>query len=295
MAGTDKDYRENALTVAGTDALVAVRLCNFETSKAYLLTDHMAFLDSRVRPLLRNMPSAWVDIIGYASHRGDEGFNQRLSDQRCHKVRDYLAELDDANFQIVQGLGESQSGSDGEQDNSGWWRAVAVYVYGTKPATAGPATVNDTSMEFKIRLIRGGTLGAKGGIIDSYYFDIIDTKRSVGARFHYFGMGGTLPVPGLPVAMVDHGPFTPFRTTAPVRLSDFSGSAELFQDPGVAAGPVSIGGTYNLSIESRNLTEVGATVRPGIIPISGGFGIESPSPGSASKGLLKMEGTSSPR
>ena len=58
MAGTGEDYRENALTIAGTGALVAVRLCNFETGRDYLLTDHMAFLDSRVRPLLPWIPKA---------------------------------------------------------------------------------------------------------------------------------------------------------------------------------------------------------------------------------------------
>lgn len=297
MAGTDKDYSENALTIAGTGALVAVRLCNFETSKAYLLTDHMAFLDSRVRPLLRSMPSAWVDIIGYASHRGNEGFNQRLSEQRCHKVRDYLAELDDANFQIVQGVGESQSGSDGEQDNYGWWRAVAVYVYGTRPATAGPATVDDTSTEFKIRVVGGASGGRWGANFDDYTFEIIDIRRSIGAKFLYFGEGMTipLPLPGLPVSQVGAGGFTSFRTSAPVRLVDFDGTAELYQDPGAALGPFSAGGTYRLSIESKSLTRAGAWVIPSIIAMSGGWGLETPSTGSATFGLLKMQGTSTPR
>lgn len=295
MAGTDKDYRQDVVTIAGTGAMLAARLCNFETARSYLLREHMEFLDSRVRPLLRSMQGPWVDIIGYASHRGGEGYNQRLSEQRCQKVRDYLDALDDVNFQIVRGLGETQSGSDGEADNYGWWRAVGIYVYATRPPRA-PAD-DGRSTEFKIRVL-GGASASYYAQADDYTFEIVDTKHDVGATFLYYGFGGTIPlppqIPSIPFSQVKAGPFTPFRTTAPVFLSDFDGAAELYQDPGIAYGWDSMGGTYRLVIESTSLYKAGVSVRPSIIPISGGFGLATPSAGSASFGLLKMRAPGSP-
>lgn len=297
MAGTDKDYRQNVVTIAGTGAMLAARLCNFETARSYLLREHMDFLDSRVRPLLRSMQGPWVDIIGYASHRGGEGYNQRLSEQRCQKVRDHLDALDDVNFQIVRGLGETQSGSDGEADNYGWWRAVGIYVYATRPPRQGPSTVDDTSTEFQIRLVAGASGGLEGSNFDDYTFEIVDTRRNISARFLYLGAGLTIPLPGLPVSQAKMGPFTPFQTNAPVRLLDFDGAAQLYQDPGVTIGPWTPEdfGTFRLSIESNRLAAAGARVIPSLIPISGGWGLQTPSLGSVSAGTLRMQGTSTPR
>lgn len=295
MAGRGEDHRESVVTIGGTRALLAVRLCNFETSQSYLLREHMDALNRRVRPLLHSLKGSWVDLIGYASHRGAEGFNQALSEQRCRKVRDYLAVLDDVKFQIVQGLGESRSGPDGEADNSGWWRAVEVYVYGTKPRPDAPDV--DTSTEFQIRVLAGASGGLLGSNFDDYTFEIVDTRRNVGAKFLYLGAGLSVPnpIPGLPVSQTKAGDFTPFRTSAPVRLADFDGAAQLYQDYGATLGSWSAEGTFRLSIESNRLPRAGARVIPSIIPISGGWGLQTPSTGSVSAGTLRMQGASTPR
>ncbi|MBW8726231.1 MAG: hypothetical protein JF625_13875 [Inquilinus limosus] len=298
MAGRGEDHRETVVTIGGTRALLAVRLCNFETSRSYLLREHMDALDRRVRPLLHSLKGSWVDLIGYASHRGAEGFNQALSEQRCRKVQDYLAVLDDVKFQIVQGLGESRSGPDGDADNSGWWRAVEVYVYGTKPRPDAPDV--DTSTEFQIRVLAGASGGVYAANFDDYTFEIVDTRRNVGAKFLFIGAGLSLTavvpqIPGLPVSQTKAGNFTPFRTSAPVRLADFAGWAQLYQDPGATLGSWSVAGTLRLSIESDRVVAAGARVMPSIIPISGGWGLQTASLGSASVGRLSMEGAPTPR
>ncbi|MGK9234101.1 hypothetical protein KXS07_17510 [Inquilinus limosus] len=297
MAGQSEDYRESVVIVAGTRAIRTVRLCNFETGRSYLLREHMDFLDRQVRPLLRSLKGSWVDLIGFASHRGGEGFNQSLSDQRCRKVQDYLRALDNVNFQTVRGVGESLSGSDGEADNSGWWRAVEVNVYGSRPPRPEPLDLDDTSTEFQIRVLAGASGGLRGANLDDYTFEIVDTRRNVGARFLFLGAGLSAPnpIPGLPVSQTKAGDFTPFRTSAPVRLADFEGWAQLFQDPGATLGPLSVWGTLRLSIESDRLATAGARVMPSTIPIPGGWGLQTPSLGSASMGRLRMQGAPTPR
>ena len=69
--------------INGTLARVAARLCNFRTGDAGLLPSHIAWLDSTLAPVVRALPTPWVDIIGYASHLGNEAFNLRLSFDRC--------------------------------------------------------------------------------------------------------------------------------------------------------------------------------------------------------------------
>lgn len=142
--------------ITGTGAKVAARLCNFETSTAYLKSAHIEFLDKEVASVIRGMQGPWVDLLGYASRRGDAGFNQTLSEQRLQSVKGRIEQYANrVNFQIQTALGESESGPE-ESDNSGYWRAVEVYVYAFKPPAPKPQPpVAAGGTEFQIRVAGG--------------------------------------------------------------------------------------------------------------------------------------------
>lgn len=129
---------EDVQKISGTYAKAAARLCNFETGKSYLLLAHQDFLDNDVRNVIQKMQGPWVDLFGYASRAGDAGFNMNLSDQRIKAVRARIEQYaNQVNFQIHQALGETQSGLN-ERNNDGYYRAVEIYVYASKPPTPVP-------------------------------------------------------------------------------------------------------------------------------------------------------------
>src|SRR5712692_1248815 len=76
-------------------AVLAARLCNFWTDSAVPLQTHRDWLDTHVQPLLRGMPAAWFDLIGYASQLGPAGHNHWLSAERCKKVREWISNYSD--------------------------------------------------------------------------------------------------------------------------------------------------------------------------------------------------------
>lgn len=119
----------------GTGAVIAVRLCNFVRGQASPLDAHRTWLDDNVRPKIMPLTNPWVDLIGYASRLGAPDKNQTLSENRCHEVKKHISGYSPKiSFPMEFGKGESESGSD-ESNDSGYFRAVEVWVYGSRPAT----------------------------------------------------------------------------------------------------------------------------------------------------------------
>ena len=119
-------------------ALAGARLCNFPTGKAILLPAHISWLDSVVPRLLRDLPDPWVDLYGFASHLGNHAFNKRLSVDRCEAVRKHIESYGlKVSFPVEHGFGDNRSAGTAT-DNSGAWRAVEVYVFGTMPPPKPP-------------------------------------------------------------------------------------------------------------------------------------------------------------
>jgi hypothetical protein len=82
------------------------------------------------------------------------------------------------------------------------------------------------------------------------------------------------------------GPPTRVRVIGPtIRVEDFEGDAQLFQDPGITLGPISTPSKVRLSVESKTILEAGARLSPSIIPMKSGKGF-SVSLGSATMGTL---------
>jgi hypothetical protein len=155
--------------------------------------------------------------------------------------------------------------------------------------------VEDGSKVFQIRVVGGLSLAIpilKGPQGDGYTFQIIDVQQRMMGFYQYSGLAIALPSPpGLPISFTGVGPLKTFKTSEPVRLTDFQGHAHLYQDPGSTVGPVSLFGTLRLSFESKNLLRAHARVIPSIVPIDGGPGLQTPSFGSAPvSGVLSLYG-----
>ena len=283
---------KNVQAVTGTPALIGARLSNIPTAKSTLLPAHLAWLDTQAIPLVKTKIAPWIDIIGYASRKGDTAYNQQLSFQRCEAVKSHIRlRLGQAEFNVENARGESES-LGGDKNDDGYWRAVEVYVFGFQPlkpiAKPSPTPLAN---QFKIRLIAGasGTLPYfDGPQADVYYFEIVDVVRRLRSLFGYSGAGLALPtlLPAF-LSVSATGPFKSFTTSRSESLSSFDGAAQVYQDPGITVGPGSAGGTLRLVLESRTLVSHVTLVNPSIIPIAGGtgFGVGT---GSATRGTLRM-------
>ncbi len=76
--------------ITGTQAKLAVRLCNFVTKGDFLLISHQNWLDTNLQPTIRSLTTCWIDITGYASKRGNANYNYSLSKRRCESVEKWV-------------------------------------------------------------------------------------------------------------------------------------------------------------------------------------------------------------
>lgn len=276
--------------ITGTNAKAAARLCNFVTAQYRLLPAHEAWLDSDVQRVLKTMQFPWVDILGYASRRGSAAANLQLSKQRVEatkaKISTYMRGI---NFQIQAGYGEEESGPD-ESNNDGYYRAVEVYVYATRPPPLKPPkpiTVSYT--DFEIRVVGGGSASLIGQA-DNYFFQIVDVTRKLTAFYFYTGVGIGISIPKIPGpgSVTKTGPVTKFKTTGDAELHQFNSRASLYQDAGATLGSSSLGGTMRLDIKEIKGINGFVFTKPGLIPIEGGAGVQMPGAGSVTEGVLAL-------
>ncbi len=281
------------MLISGGPFLIAARLCNFPTGTARLLPKHDDWLTKNVTAALASARSPWIDIVGYASKLGNAKSNTTLSSSRCDAVKSRIrAQNPKATFNVELSKGESESLGD-EDNNDGYWRAVDVYVYGSRPSVpVRPPPLPKKiagSTTFEIRVVGGGSASI---IIqaDNYFFQIVDVPRRRTAFFLYTGGGIGISIPKIPGpgSTTKAGPPTRFYTTRPTSLHMLNSKASLYQDPGATLGPASVGGTMRLSIKEihDHLGWIGTA--PGIIPIEGGPGIQMPGIGSSSEGVLAL-------
>jgi len=281
------------MPISGSPFLVAARLCNFPTGKATLLSGHEEWIQGDARRAMASSRAPWIDIVAYASKRGDAQFNMQLSGARCEAVKAKTRQFHPgAMFNVELHKGETESAG-AENDNDGYWRAADVYVYGVRPTAPvrpppSPVPIMG-STQFEIRVVGGGS----GSIViqtDNYFFQIVNLTERLTAFYFYTGAGIGLSIPKIPGpgSVTKAGPPTRFHTTRPVQLHAFNSRASLYQDPGATVGPVSVGGTMRLALREvlDNFGIVGT--RPSTIPIGGGAGIQMPGLGSASEGVLAL-------
>jgi hypothetical protein len=280
-----------------TRPLVAGRLINFETGKANLLDGHKSWLrDEAAKKGIAKSPNAWVNIWGYASKSGSTDFNLQLSKDRAAAVKKYLGEVIGSHQKIEKittiehGYGEDYIGNNttDPNDNWGYWRAVEVLVFGSKPKIVRlpkkPQPKPQTTF-FEIRVVGGFSASYRAGQTDNYVFQIVDLIRLRTMFYHYTGGGAGLSNI-VPASGTYDGPPRKFSTSHPAELHQFNSTATLGQKPGVTVGPLSLGGALILVIEKIwDGTRIIST-NPKNLEIEGGFGFQSPGFGSATKGTL---------
>jgi hypothetical protein len=285
----------DVMPISGSGAKAAGRLCNFVTSKSFLLLSHQEFLDTQVASAIRSFQNPWVEIRGYASRIGNASFNQRLSERRVESVKARIEQYTNkVNFKVSVGYGESQSGED-ELDNSGYYRAVEVLVFGSRPPTPQPPKPPELgSKAFAIKhlssfnLTTPGIDGPQGSMMT---FAIVDINARRIASYSYNAIGIAVPfLPGLPISFARAGSWKKFGTTNGVNLNDFVGSTYVGQEPGAQLGNFSAWGNLQVMFETQRLGAKLATTVPISIIVSTGPGFSTPSLGSFGRGNFKMIG-----
>lgn len=309
-----EDHPEDVVTlkVTGETALprMAGRLCNFATNKHALWPEHTAWLRLNIVPLLRDPRGAWVDVLAYASNRGDVGRNQKLSERRRDAVVNFLrTETGNPNLpiNIDRAFGETAYTGGNPNSNAGWDRAVDVYVYGG-PKPERPPPIRIGSIHFKIRCIGGIAPGVgipgvpgitPGG--DFFLFEVVDLEKKEAATFLYRGMGFSigLPLPKVKIPFipgVSAGDYAEIELTNAADLPDFGGPANLITHPGASVPWKSVGGDVELRFNSADFVRRGVRVRqkgpakhlPGYVRMGTGAGISLPSLGGPTEGKFEM-------
>ena len=286
------------LALDGTRALVAGRLINFATGKPYLQEGHKRWLLDKVMPAILASPNYWIDLYGYASKLGNSRFNLELSQSRAEAVKRFLAQqlasqgksIEDR-VKIDKGFGEDAPGYFAkESDNSSYWRAAEVVVFGSRPTIVRPPLKPPVQATiFKIRVVGGGSASI-GLQADNYFFQIVDVTRRQTAFYFYTGAGLGISLPKIPGpgSVTKVGPLTKFRTSRSAELYQFNSRASLFQDPGLTFGSFSVGGTLRLTMNNIQDSAGLISTIPITIPIEGGSGIQMPGLGSVSEGVLAL-------
>ena len=107
---------EPTLETAKAGDTIVLRGVNFDSGRATLTANARALLDDVARQL-NQRADLKVEIGGHTDGRGDEGYNQSLSERRAQSVRDYLAGqgVDAARLAAV-GYGEAQPVDTNETD-----------------------------------------------------------------------------------------------------------------------------------------------------------------------------------
>lgn len=124
------------------EAIVAVRLENFDTGKAVPRDGHMKWIKEVAAEIVLKIPNSWVYIIGYATKLGSPQANLELSKKRAEEVKLELGLQVSMRGGIFgdrvtkeYGYGEDHPLyiADKDKDDNPRWRAVEVAIFGFKP------------------------------------------------------------------------------------------------------------------------------------------------------------------
>jgi OOP family OmpA-OmpF porin len=103
------DPNEAEVLLSGNELIIRMYGLQFPSASAEIKPDNFSLL-TKVQRVLRQFPDQTVTITGHTDSRGNEDYNQELSDRRAQAVRDYLL----ANMAMsadritAKGYGESQ-------------------------------------------------------------------------------------------------------------------------------------------------------------------------------------------
>lgn len=140
----------------------AARLCNFATNSSDTLIEHQKWLGKTLNETVRSMSHTWIEIIGFASKRGNPQYNLELSNKRCKSVEAFIKfiaeQVDPSLVNRISYVHSAPKGEElsegGENNNDGYWRAVEVYVFATKPPPRpkpAPAPQKQINMKWSVK------------------------------------------------------------------------------------------------------------------------------------------------
>ncbi len=279
--------------ITDTPARAAARLCNFATSQSELSPGHQLYLMTEFKTAMQTFKSPWVEIVGYASRRGTSAGNLRLSRQRMQAVGLFIANMGvSCEFVKAIGRGSEESGED-SNDNSGYYRAVEVYVYGTKPAPRPepPAEVKPEENVYALRVIQSQSIGVGPVQTEVIAFEIGNVARKIASKFVYGAVGVTAQIPfAPPVGAGQVGPWSFFLTDRSTPLTTFQAFANITTEPGATFDKHSVAG--DMYLEFLNLSDNDGDIRVKASPIKfgGGDGFSAPSGGAVTGGRMVMVG-----
>lgn len=244
--------------------MLKASLLNFDIDGDGPKAEHLLFLRTRVAPLLEaNRGRIWMQ--GSASRSGSDRHNLALSRRRVEMVAQVLRARGISTRQMqLDAVGERMAVGHGMEDERD--RAVALVVLpftDDRPPARMVPLPPPVSDEFKIRML-GGLTGSLGPWqTENLFFQIWDPRNHLTAFYTYSGTGsGRGVIPRIPVSVTLRGPWNSFKTSAPIRVSQFAGATR-FTTAG--AGPW----TSN-HLNMMGLPKSVATV-PRVLSIATGF------------------------
>lgn len=103
------DRNEAEVLLSGNELIIRLYGLQFPSASAEIKPDNFSLL-TKVQRVLREFPDQPVTITGHTDSRGDQDYNQALSQRRAEAVRDYLlANMSlSAGLVTAKGYGESQ-------------------------------------------------------------------------------------------------------------------------------------------------------------------------------------------
>lgn len=109
------------------------RFVAFATGSATPLQAHKAWIRDHFAPKMKQHPGAWIDLLGYASRKGNADLNMRLSQQRLQAIESEIRACHPGiriNLRIPQGESSAENDTIPDGNDDAYWRAVLVRWYG---------------------------------------------------------------------------------------------------------------------------------------------------------------------
>lgn len=208
--------------------MIKALLYNFDIDGDTVKPEHIAFLQSKVVPLLQgDRGHVWMQ--GSTSKSGSNVHNMELSKRRVNNIASVLRAqgISDRQMQL-DAVGEEQAQAHATEDESD--RAVALVVIPVARDSPPPPKKipppPPVNTEFKIRMLAGLAGSAGPFQVENNFFQIADTKNRVTAFYTYTSEGiGKGLIKGLKLSATMKGPWNNFRTTSAIRVSQFEGPA----------------------------------------------------------------------
>jgi hypothetical protein len=246
----------------GHGVLITANLYNYNFDGNMLKDEHKEYLDKKMLPFLKKYPTH-VKLHGVASKKGNADYNRQLSLERVLRVKQYLISKGLSEAQVpgseMRATGEDlvpeKNGDDEEFDRAvriilalgrKWkpWNTYIVFppdkVTGKDPPEDKPPPIGfripplfkrvpiKVSRNWRIKLLGAADFGLP-----------ITPLVSVGASALVFALAdmenqqhvvcileaGQVGGPGTPGTLTMEGPWQPFSTANPHRITEFAGGA----------------------------------------------------------------------